>query len=135
MAEKGLKKFFTGLKKKPEKKTPVTEKKEKQKKSVKKKTSLPTEDKTSTEKSVPVTKKPAKKASKKVLPVNPDVLIRPLITEKATDLQSQNCYVFEVGPRANKVIIKRAVEKRRIFFIAGKDGFGYIKVGKNRDSG
>ena len=40
-----------------------------------------------------------------------DVLRRPLITEKNTNLQSQNKYVFEVDRGANKPDIKQAVEK------------------------
>lgn len=40
-----------------------------------------------------------------------DVLKRPLITEKNTNLQSQNKYVFEVSRDANKPEIKQAVEK------------------------
>jgi len=39
------------------------------------------------------------------------VIIRPLITEKATRLAEQNKYVFEVHPEANKTQIKEAVEK------------------------
>lgn len=38
------------------------------------------------------------------------VLRRPIITEKSTALASQNKYVFEVDPRANKAQIKEAVE-------------------------
>ena len=39
------------------------------------------------------------------------VLIRPLITEKATRLGGEHKYAFEVQPHANKVQIKEAVEK------------------------
>src|SRR3972149_2406799 len=39
------------------------------------------------------------------------VIMRPLITEKATRLGGENKYAFEVRPRANKVQIKEAVEK------------------------
>ena len=39
------------------------------------------------------------------------VVLRPLITEKATHLsESQNAYTFEVNPLATKTEIKRAVE-------------------------
>lgn len=38
------------------------------------------------------------------------VLIRPIITEKSTILASQDKYVFEVDPRANKAQIKEAVQ-------------------------
>jgi len=39
-----------------------------------------------------------------------DVIKRPLITEKATELMQQGKYVFEVDRSANKTQIKRAVE-------------------------
>ncbi len=40
-----------------------------------------------------------------------EVLRRPLITEKNTDLQAQGKYAFEVAREANKPQIKEAVEK------------------------
>ena len=41
------------------------------------------------------------------------VLIRPLITEKNTNLQeTQNKYSFEVDKTTNKIEIKKAVEKK-----------------------
>jgi len=40
-----------------------------------------------------------------------EVLRRPLVTEKNTDLQMQGKYVFEVAEEANKPQIKQAVEK------------------------
>ncbi len=40
-----------------------------------------------------------------------DIIRRPLITEKATDLQMQDTYVFEVARTANKIQVKNAVEK------------------------
>jgi len=40
-----------------------------------------------------------------------EVLRRPLITEKNTDLQTQNKYAFEVAEEANKPLVKQAVEK------------------------
>lgn len=41
-----------------------------------------------------------------------DILIRPIITEKSSILTAaENTYVFEVGPRANKIQIKQAVEE------------------------
>jgi len=39
-----------------------------------------------------------------------EVLRRPLITEKNTDLQVQGKYVFEVADDANKTQVKQAVE-------------------------
>ena len=44
--------------------------------------------------------------------LNPlSVLVRPLITEKATRLHGENKYAFEVQTHANKIQIKEAVEK------------------------
>jgi len=40
-----------------------------------------------------------------------DVLIRPVVTEKSTDMLSQNKYTFIVDMRANKTEIKQAVEE------------------------
>ncbi len=40
-----------------------------------------------------------------------DVIIRPLITEKATRLSGENKYAFAVRKHANKTQIKEAVEK------------------------
>ena len=40
-----------------------------------------------------------------------EVLRKPLITEKSTELQSLNKYVFEIAEKANKPQIKQAVEK------------------------
>ncbi|QKG85595.1 50S ribosomal protein L23 [Kroppenstedtia pulmonis] len=40
-----------------------------------------------------------------------DIIRRPLVTEKSTDLMADNKYVFEVDVKANKSEIKRAVEK------------------------
>lgn len=41
-----------------------------------------------------------------------DIIIRPVITEKSTNLKDQsNQYVFEVHKDANKIEVKRAVEK------------------------
>ncbi len=40
-----------------------------------------------------------------------EVLHRPLITEKNTDLQAQGKYAFEVAEESNKQQIKQAVEK------------------------
>ena len=40
------------------------------------------------------------------------ILIKPIITEKATlDSEVRNCYSFLVNTKANKVEIKKAVEK------------------------
>lgn len=40
------------------------------------------------------------------------ILVRPLITEKATNLSKSNQYVFEVSVKANKIQIAHAIEAR-----------------------
>jgi large subunit ribosomal protein L23 len=41
-----------------------------------------------------------------------DILVRPIVTEKSTThLGSDNTYAFEVGLKANKVEVKRAIEQ------------------------
>ncbi|MCH5282714.1 MAG: 50S ribosomal protein L23 [Treponema sp.] len=42
-----------------------------------------------------------------------DILIKPVVSEKATELREQNKYVFVVHPDATKIQIKEAV--RRLF--------------------
>ncbi len=41
-----------------------------------------------------------------------DVLLRPRVTEKASLLSSQNIYVFDIAPRANKKEISEAVFRK-----------------------
>ena len=40
-----------------------------------------------------------------------DIVKKPLVTEKATSLQEQNIYTFEVSVRANKKLVKQAIFK------------------------
>lgn len=40
-----------------------------------------------------------------------DIIKRPIITERSSDLMEENKYVFEVDVRANKTEIKQAVEQ------------------------
>jgi len=40
-----------------------------------------------------------------------EVLKRPVVTEKSGEMADKNQYVFEVDRRANKVLVKQAVEK------------------------
>jgi large subunit ribosomal protein L23 len=40
-----------------------------------------------------------------------DLIKRPIITERSTELMEENKYVFEVDRRANKTEIRQAVEK------------------------
>ena len=40
-----------------------------------------------------------------------EVLLRPTITEKSTLLQEDGQYTFHIAPRANKTLVKQAVEQ------------------------
>ncbi|WP_067621084.1 50S ribosomal protein L23 [Alicyclobacillus acidiphilus] len=40
-----------------------------------------------------------------------DLIKRPIITERSSELMEENKYVFEVDRRANKVEIRKAIEK------------------------
>ncbi|QQE78530.1 50S ribosomal protein L23 [Alicyclobacillus sp. SO9] len=40
-----------------------------------------------------------------------DLIKRPVITERSSDLMEQNKYVFEVDRRGNKTEIRQAIEK------------------------
>ncbi len=40
-----------------------------------------------------------------------DIVIKPVVTEKSTDLISENKYTFQVDLRANKAQIKDAIEE------------------------
>ena len=59
-----------------------------------------------------------------------DVVIRPMITEKATRLGGENKYMFEVRSEANKTQIKDAVEKG--FDVKVTDVNGMVMKGKPR---
>jgi large subunit ribosomal protein L23 len=58
-----------------------------------------------------------------------DIIRRPLITEKSTELRDQNIIAFEVSTKANKIQIKKAVEAQfqrkvtevRVARFAGKE--------------
>ncbi len=39
------------------------------------------------------------------------VLLKPTITEKSTLLQESGRYTFQIAPKANKIMVKEAVEK------------------------
>ena len=63
-----------------------------------------------------------------------DVLIRPILTEKTTQLdESDNVYTFEVGEGANKHQIKAAVES--VFGVSVEDVRTAIIRGKNKRFG
>ncbi|CAN5714893.1 50S ribosomal protein L23 [soil metagenome] len=59
-----------------------------------------------------------------------DVLIRPIITEKSTDLTPLGQYVFEVAMKANKKQIRDAVE--RIFDVEVESVNTHIAKPKKR---
>lgn len=40
-----------------------------------------------------------------------DIIKRPIITEKSSDLMAENKYTFEVDVKSNKIEIKKAVEE------------------------
>ncbi|MCR3922460.1 MAG: 50S ribosomal protein L23 [Firmicutes bacterium] len=48
-----------------------------------------------------------------------DIIKKPLVSEKSTDLMAEQKYVFQVEPKANKVEIKKAVEE--LFKVKVKD--------------
>lgn len=67
-----------------------------------------------------------------------DILIRPIITEKATAASEKaNCFSFEVDKRANKVQIKKAIESFyginvdsvRTMIVPAKRSVRYTKAG------
>lgn len=44
--------------------------------------------------------------------MNPnDIIIRPVVSEKSTELIEQNKYVFEIAFKANKTMVKEAVKQ------------------------
>ena len=46
-----------------------------------------------------------------------DIIMRPLLTEKMSRLEeSERKYAFQVRKKTNKIEIKKAVEKKTIFF-------------------
>ncbi|MBI4546816.1 MAG: 50S ribosomal protein L23 [Ignavibacteriae bacterium] len=40
------------------------------------------------------------------------IIYRPIVTEKVANLQEKGVYAFEVDPKANKIEIAKAVEKK-----------------------
>jgi len=58
----------------------------------------------------PVKEKAQKKQLKKKDPEAYKILLKPLITEKATDLSAQNQYAFIVSEKANKIEIAKKIE-------------------------
>ena len=89
---------------KKEDKKPVAKVTKKELKEEKSTTKSVAKKKTITKKVVKTTKSAATKGDGKAY----KVLLRPIISEKATLGASLNKYVFEVSPKANKVEIKKA---------------------------
>ncbi len=66
------------------------------------------------------------------------IIRRPIITEKITLLQSKRQYAFEVDPNANKIEIRKAVEKKfnvkvesiRTMRVAGKKRMQLTRSGR-----
>ncbi|HNV49002.1 MAG TPA: 50S ribosomal protein L23 [Spirochaetota bacterium] len=40
-----------------------------------------------------------------------DIIIKPVLSEKSTDLATQNKYVFRVATKANKTMVKKAIKE------------------------
>ena len=67
-----------------------------------------------------------------------DIIIRPIISEKTTELMEQHKYVFQVARDANKLTVKKALkelfnvtpEKVNILNVRGKNRRLRFKVGK-----
>lgn len=62
-----------------------------------------------------------------------DVIKRPLLTEKSTNLKASNQYCFEVNPRATKQDVKKAVEK--LFRVKVNDVRTMQYIGKKKRVG
>lgn len=67
--------------------------------------------------------------------------MRPIVSEKSTDLAGHSKYTFEVSRRSNKVEVRRAVEDRYHVHVASvnvitvpakEKGAGYIGTNKKR---
>ena len=58
---------------------------------------------------VPVVKKAPSPKTKKAELVH-SALLSPHVTEKATDLNAENKYIFKIYPKANKIEVKKAIE-------------------------
>ena len=59
-----------------------------------------------------------------------DIIVSPVITEKATNLTEQNKVVFRVSPKATKPQIKEAVEK--LFDVKVKGVNTLVRKGKTK---
>ncbi len=48
---------------------------------------------------------------RKITGIASDVLIRPIITEKATFSEANGVYIFEIFPQVNKISVKKAIRE------------------------
>lgn len=62
-----------------------------------------------------------------------EILIRPIISEKNTMLNEQGKYIFEVSDRANKIMVRQAVQE--LFKVHVTDVNIMHVAGKKRRSG
>ncbi|GAB4219020.1 MAG: 50S ribosomal protein L23 [Candidatus Microgenomates bacterium] len=62
-----------------------------------------------------------------------DVILKPVLTEKATNLAKENLYTFEVNLKSNKSQIKNAIEK--IYNVKVDDVKTQIRKGKTKRVG
>ena len=91
--------------KKPEDNQPAEEKKSPVKAAVAKKPEKPSEKKVKVEKKTEMKSGEIKGKTTQAY----RVLIKPLVTEKATDLGVLNKYIFAINPKMNKVEVKKAI--------------------------
>ncbi len=61
------------------------------------------------------------------------VILRPVLTEKATELANDQVYLFYVNPRATKHLVKNALEK--IYGVSVGDVRITVRTGKVRKFG
>jgi large subunit ribosomal protein L23 len=70
-----------------------------------------------------------------------EVLLRPVVSEKSTELAGENKYTFEVSFRSNKIEVRRAVEDRynvrvssvrTVTMPAKEKGAGFVAINKRR---
>jgi len=61
-----------------------------------------------------------------------DILKKPLVTEKASELNEEGKYAFEVDRRANKVEIKKAIEEMYDVSVVSVNTMNYLGKSKSR---
>ena len=63
-----------------------------------------------------------------------DILRKPLVTEKASELNEEGKYAFEVDKRANKVEIKKAIEVMYGVNVVSVNTMNYLGKSKSRQT-